>query len=196
MTSEAFPSPDLHSLIKSRRSLRAIDRERSLPDAVVTRLLEAARWAPSCSNMQPWRFVVVQSAEALSRAQGALKRGNQTWANHAPLLIVVCANPADDYEANGQPLYLLDCGFATENLLLQGIAEGLVMHPMAGWDEEPMRAALEIPDPYRVVVVIAAGYPGRLEDLPEDLQQRETAARARKPLAELVHYNGWKASTE
>jgi nitroreductase len=62
---------------------------------------------------------------------------------------------------------------------------------MAGWDEEPMRAALDIPDPYRVVVVVAVGYPGRLEDLAEDLQARETAERARKPLAEIVHFNRW-----
>ncbi len=105
--------------------------------------------------------------------------------------MVVCANPEDDGYINGQPLYLFDCGSATENLLLQGIAEGLVVHPMAGWDEEPMRAALEIPDPYRAVVVVAIGHPGRLEDLSEALQQREMAERMRKPLAELTHYDRW-----
>lgn len=183
---------ELHPLILKRRSLRAIDPTRSIPDEVLTRMLEAARWAPSCSNRQPWRFVAVEDPEALDRARSALKRGNQTWANHAPLLIAVCANPADDYELNGQPLYLLDCGLAAENLILQGVAEGLAVHPMAGWEEDKMREALSIPDPYRVVVVIAVGYPGRLEDLPEDLQQRETAERSRKPLEELVHYNGWE----
>jgi nitroreductase len=181
----------LSPLISRRRSLRAIDPTRPIPEEVLNRLLEAARWAPSSSNSQPWRFVVVNEAGALEGARGALKRGNQSWANRAPLLIVVCSNPADDYSINGQPLYLLDCGMATENLILQGIDEGLVMHPMAGWDEEPMRAALDIPDPYRVVVVVAVGYPGRLEDLAEDLQARETAERARKPLAEIVHFNRW-----
>lgn len=186
--------PALHPLILRRRSLRAIDPAHPIPPDILTRLLEAARWAPSSGNAQPWRFVVVNEGEALARVYDALRRGNQTWARSAPLIIVVCANPDDDTFIEGQPLYLLDCGLATENLILQGIEEGLVVHPMAGWYEDKMRAALAIPDPYRVVVVIAIGYPGRLEDLPEDLQQREIKARERKPLSELVYYNEWESS--
>jgi nitroreductase len=182
---------NLHPLIEKRRSLRAMDPAKPVPLDVITRILEAARWAPSSSNAQPWRFVVVTGAEALEKARGALRKGNQTWANRAPLLIVVCANPDDDHIADGKPLYLLDCGLATENLILQAIEEGLVVHPMAGWYEEPMREALAIPEPNRVVVVIAIGYPGRLEDLPEELQQKERAERVRKPLSELVHYDRW-----
>jgi nitroreductase len=190
------PPSGLNPVIAKRRSLRAIDPDRPVPRDVVTRLLGAARWAPSSGNTQPWRFVVVDAPEALARAHTALKPGNLTWAGRAPLLLLVCANPEDDGAINGQPLYLFDCGLATENLLLQGIAEGLVVHPMAGWDEDTMRAALTIPLPYRIVVTIAAGYPGRLENLPEPLQQRETAERTRKPLAELTHFNGWNPSTE
>ncbi len=187
---------DLHPLIMQRRSLRAIDPARPVPPEVVARLLEAARWAPSSGNTQPWRFVVVDEPEALIRAREALKPGNRTWADHAPLLVVICANPEDDGVFYGQPLYLHDCGMATENLLLQGIEEGLVLHPMAGWEEDKMRAALEIPDPYRGVVAIAIGYPGRIEDLAEQLQQRETAERTRKPLTELTHYNRWGAQKD
>jgi nitroreductase len=187
---------DLHPLLLRRRSLRAIDPTLPVEPAMITRLLDAARWAPSSGNTQPWRFVVVTEPDALARAREALKPGNRTWADRAPLLIVVCANPDDDGYINGQPIYLFDCGSATENLLLQGIVEGLVVHPMGGWDEGPMRAALEIPDPYRVMVVVAIGHPGKLEDLPEGLQQRETAERVRKPLTELVHYNRWTAPRE
>lgn len=182
---------EVHPLLRRRRSLRAMAPTKPVPSNVIERILEAARWAPSSSNAQPWRFVVVTGAEALEKARGALRRGNQTWAGRAPLLIVVCANPDDDAIPDGKPLYLFDCGLATENLILQAIEEGLVVHPMAGWYEEPMRAALEIPEPNRVVVVIALGYPGRLEDLPEDLQQKETGERVRKPLSELVHYDRW-----
>jgi nitroreductase len=180
-----------HPLILRRRSLRALDPTQPVPPEVVERMLEAARWAPSSGNTQPWRFVVVQSPEALARSQQALRPGNQTWATRAPLLLVVCANPEDDSLADGKPYYLFDCGLAAENLILQGIEEGLVVHPMLGWDEAGMRAALEIPEPVRVVVVIAIGYPGRLEDLPEDLQRRETSDRTRKPLTELTHYDRW-----
>jgi nitroreductase len=186
-------SVDLHPLILLRRSLRAIDPARPIPSDVVTRLLEAARWAPSAGNTQPWHFFVVDEAEALARARTAIKPGNRTWVDRAPLLLLVCANPEDDGMVNGQPLYLFDCGLATENLLLQAIEEGLVVHPMAGWDEDTMRAALAIPLPYRIVVAIAVGYPGKLEDLPEPLQQREAAERTRKPLAELTHNNVWNS---
>ena len=184
-------APALHPLIARRRSLRAIDPARPVEPDVIDRLLEAARWAPSSGNTQPWRFVVVNEPDALARAREALKPGNRTWADHAPLLIVICANPEDDGVFYEQPLYLFDCGLAAENLLLQGIEEGLVLHPMAGWEEDKMRAALAVPDPYRAVVTIAIGYPGRIEDLSEQLQQRETAARTRKSLAELTHYNRW-----
>lgn len=186
----------LHPLIARRRSLRAIDPARPVEADVVSRLLEAARWAPSSGNTQPWRFVVVNEAEALGRAREALKPGNRTWADKAPLLIVICANPEDDGIFYGQPLYLFDCGLAAENLLLQGIEEGLVLHPMAGWEEDKMRDALAIPDPYRAVVTLAIGYPGRIEDLSEQLQQRELAERTRKPLAELTHHNRWEQQTE
>lgn len=186
----------LHPLLLARRSLRALDPTRPVPPEVITRLLEAARWAPSSGNTQPWRFVVVRSPDALTRAQQALKRGNQTWATRAPLLIVICGNPEDDSIADGKPYYLFDCGLAAENLILQAIEEGLVVHPMLGWQEEGMRAALEIPEPMRVVVVIAVGYPGRLEDLPEDLQRREMSDRTRKPLTELTHYDYWGNQAE
>lgn len=182
---------EVHPLILRRRSLRAIDPHRPVPQDVVTRLLEAARWAPSSGNSQPWRFYVINSPEALAKAHTALHPGNQRWANRAPLMLLICANPADDGDINGQPLYLLDCGLAVENLLLQGTEEGLVVHPIAGWDEAAMRAVMEIPHPYRIVVVIVIGYPGPLDELPEDLQIREQAPRERKPLSELTHYNRW-----
>ncbi len=182
---------DTLSYIVGRRSLRAMEPGAKIPQEAVSRMLEAARWAPSCSNTQPWRFVVVQEPEAFQKALQALKPGNRTWAQHAGALIVLCANPADDYEMAGQPAYLFDCGLAAQNLMLQGVAEGLVMHPMAGWEEEPMRLAIGLPMPYRVVCVIAAGQTGKLENLPEDLQKREAGERVRKPLANLVYFDAW-----
>lgn len=117
---------EIHPLLAQRRSPRAIDPNRPVPREVTQRLLEAARWAPSSGNSQPWRFVVVDAPDALARAREALHPGNQRWANRAPLLLLICANPQDDGDINGQPLYLFDCGLAAENLLLQGTAEGLV----------------------------------------------------------------------
>src|SRR5258708_561507 len=85
----------LHPLIEKRRSLRAIDPNRPVPPEVIETLLEAARWAPSSGNAQPWRFVVVSAPDALQRAREALRPGNQTWASRAPVLFAICANPED-----------------------------------------------------------------------------------------------------
>ncbi len=182
---------EVNDLIMRRRSGRAIAADIVVPAVVIETMLEAARWAPSSGNAQPWRFVVVKDSPNIDAARSALKPGNQSWANAAPVLFVVCANPADDYDVAGQPLYLFDTGLAVQNLLLQGIHLGLVVHPMAGWDEDAMREAIDLPQPYRVICVIAAGYPGNVDLLPEDLQKRETAERSRKAPAEICHYNRW-----
>lgn len=195
-TQPPLDTPQPLSLLAERRSLRAIDPNRPVSPDVLARLLEAGRWAPSSANNQPWRFIVVNEPDALERAHPALAPGNRLWADRAPLLLVVAANPGDDAIADGKPYYLFDCGLATENVLLQGHAEGLVTHPMLGFLEEPMRAALGIPDPYRVVIVVAIGWPGRIENLPANFQEREQQPRARKPLTEIVHYNGWNAPAE
>ncbi len=183
----------IYPLIAQRRSLRSIDTEKSIPEDQLFRLLEAARWAPSTGNAQPWRFVVAREKLTLERMRKTLKPGNQSWAGAAPLLLVICANPSADTIADDKPYYLFDCGLAAENLILQGISEGLVMHPMLGWDEAAVKTELSIPDDNRVVVIIAVGHPGKFEDLPIDLQKRETAPRVRKSLDEMVHYERWKA---
>lgn len=181
---------EFNEALLNRRSLRALATN-PIPREMTMRMLEAARWAPSCSNSQPWRFVVVEEEPVLTAVKSALKPGNQKWASTAPMIIVVCAKPEDDFLSFGQPLYLFDCGLATENLLLQGVAEGLVMHPMAGWEEEPMKAAIGLPDPYRVVCVIASGFPGQIENLDIDLQEREKSPRIRKPLEEIAVFGAW-----
>ncbi len=186
-----MPTDMVNELILRRRSSRAIAADRPVPAEAIESMLEAARWAPSSGNAQPWRFIVVNDAPSLQDARNALKPGNQAWANAAPVLFVACANPADDYEVGGQPLYLFDTGLAVQNLLLQGIHLGLVVHPMAGWDEEGIRNATGLPEPYRVICVIAVGYPGAPGALPEDLQKREAAERSRKTLTEISHFNRW-----
>jgi nitroreductase len=182
--------PSVHELILRRRSGRAIASD-PVDRATIETMLEAARWAPSSGNAQPWRFVVVDEQPALQQARNALKPGNQTWAASAPILFIICANPADDYDVNGQQLYLFDSGLAVQNLLLQGIHLGLVVHPMAGWDEDAMRQAIALPLPHRIMCVVAAGYPAPITVLSEDLQKRETAVRSRKELAEIRYFNRW-----
>jgi len=182
----------LHDLLTRRWSPRAFSEQPVGPDRLRT-LLEAARWAPSSSNEQPWRFVVATKEEPADydRLLACLLEGNRKWAYRAPVLILSVAhlNFEDDDRPNRHALH--DVGLATENLLLQATALGLVAHPMAGFDIEKARVDLKIPSGYEPVAMVAVGYPGELSVLPDYLQQRELKPRERKPLAEIAFSGQW-----
>lgn len=182
----------LHDLLKRRWSPRAFSEQPVGPDVLLT-LLDAARWAPSSSNEQPWRFVVATREEpaAYDRLLACLAEGNRKWAYRAPVLMMSIAHM--DFEEDGRPSRhaFHDVGLATENLLLQGTALGLVAHPMAGFDTEKARADLKIPSGYEPVAMVAVGYPGELSVLPDYLQQRELKPRERKPLTEIAFSGQW-----
>lgn len=180
----------INSVIARRQSVRAFASD-PLSDEVVSSLLEAGRWAPSSMNNQPWRFILVREPQALARVHAGLLEGN-AWAKHAPALLIIAADPRDDVIAGDRLYYLFDCGLAVENILLQATDLGLASHPMAGFREEVIKEALGIPDASRVPVVIALGYPGRLEDLDAVTQEKELRPRTRKPLSEIVYVDGWE----
>lgn len=179
----------LHELIARRRSGRVIDPRRAVDEEDVLTLLEAARWAPSCSNYQPWRIVVSQK-DSLEAVKACLSRGN-AWALNAPLILIFASKPDLDCQIKGRDYYPLGIGLAVENVLLQGIHLGLVMHPIAGFREEEVKAALGIPVDYRVHTLVIAGHPGMPEDVDETVMVKERAPRERKPLEEIVHWERW-----
>lgn len=179
----------LHPLLAERRSLRAYDGRPVEPEKLRL-VLEAGRWAPSFGNRQPWRFVAVTDPAVLARLDQALTPGN-AWARRAPAIIVVAANPADAMEVGGKPYYLFDCGLATENMLLQAEAAGLLAHPIGGWDEAAVREALGIPEDVRVVVLIVLGYQGSPDVLDEEARRKDERPPARRPLAELAYADAW-----
>lgn len=185
----------LHDLLKRRWSPRAFSEQPVGPDMLLA-LLEAARWAPSSSNEQPWRFVVATKEEPADydRLLACLLEGNRKWAYRAPVLILSVARM--DFEEDSRPNRhaFHDVGLATENLLLQVSALGLVAHPMAGFDIEKARADLRIPSGYEPVAMIAVGYPGEPTVLPDYLQQRELKPRERKPLTEIAFSGQWSHS--
>lgn len=182
----------LHDLLKRRWSPRAFSEQPVGPDMLLT-FLDAARWAPSSSNEQPWRFVVATKQEPADydRLLACLLEGNRKWAYRAPVLMLSVARM--DFEEDGRPNRhaFHDVGLATENLLLQVSALGLVAHPMAGFVIEKARADLKIPSGYEPVAMIAVGYPGELSALPDYLQQRELKPRERKPLTEIAFSGQW-----
>jgi nitroreductase len=186
----------IHPLLAERRSLRAFSARPVEPD-ILGSLLEAARWAPSCANEQPWSFIVAVKDDKpnFDRLLSCLIEFNREWAQHAPVLILSIARMI--FQSTGKPNRhaFHDVGLATAALTLQATASGLVGHQMAGFDVEKARREFSIPQDHKPVAVSAIGHPGNPADLPEKLRQKELAPRHRKPLSDFVFERGWGQST-
>jgi nitroreductase len=182
----------IHDLLRQRWSSRAFD-DRPIEPEKLRSLCEAARWAPSSNNEQPWRFIVANKdyETEWNRLLACLVEGNRKWAYRAPVLILSVAslNFEDDSTPNRHAFY--DTGMAVENLVLQATALGLSAHQMAGFDVEKARADLKIPSGYEPVAMIAVGYPGDLASLPDRLRERELQPRSRRPISEWTFSGQW-----
>ena len=187
--------PPIHDLLRRRRSPRAFSPEPVAPEKL-RRLLEAARWAASASNEQPWRFVVVtqDQPQDFQRFLGFVKEGNRLWAQYAPVLLLSVAKRSRERDGGENRHALQDVGQATASLSIQALEDGLFVHQMGGFDVDKAHEVLGIPDGYEPVTVMAVGYPGDPAALPEALRERELAARTRKPFSELVFAGRWGAS--
>jgi len=182
--------------IARRWSPRAF-MDRPLEPAALATLFEAARWAPSSYNEQPWRFIYAAKPDRaeFERLLGCLASTNQLWARNAAALIFPVARLAFSTGAlAGQPNRhaLHDVGLATANLIHQAMALGLFAHPMAGFSPEKLRELCAIPEGYEPVTAIAVGYPDDPETLPAALKERELAARIRRPLSDIVLGSHWR----
>lgn len=182
----------IHDLLRQRWSARAFD-DRPIELEKLRSLFEAARWAPSLDNGQPWRFLVAAKDEKAEyeRLFNCLIERNQKSAYRAPVLILSVAQlQFDDGLPNHHALH--DTGMAVENLVVQAAALGLVAYQMAGFRINQARADCRIPESYEPVAMIAVGYPGD-PALPSDrLRAQEPLVRARKPLTELVYAATWE----
>lgn len=172
--------------IRQRWSPRAFDSRPVEREKLIT-ILEAARWAASANNHQPWRFIIaLRENEAEFQAMlSVLSERNQEWAKHAPvLLLAVVSELRSDGSRNGHAEH--DTGMAMAHIALQATELGLFSHMMGGFSVEKARETFAIPEGYRPLTAMALGYYGKLEQLNEQQQQREMAERQRKPLSELV----------
>jgi nitroreductase len=190
--------PDAEGLaepLRSRWSPSIFDDEHRLTGSEIETLLHAAQWAPSFGNMQPWAFVVAERGSMSHRAfVPHLTRGNSGWVPRASVVLVTAAQVAPDADGQGfkdVDYALHDLGQAAAHLTLQARAMGLHTHQFAGYDKDGARAALAVPDHYRLMTGIAIGLRGNPADVPERDQEREQRERTRKPLAELVHGDSW-----
>ena len=192
----ALTEHPINDLMRRRWSPRAFEEARPVEREKLLTLLEAARWAPSCFNDQPRRFLVFDGTDpdALARARGCLIEGN-AWARKAPVLMLSVTR--ETFEQNGKPNRWAqhDTGLATENLLLEAVEMGLAAHPMAGYDADRARREFGIPEGFTPIAMIAIGYPYRasLENLDDKLRAKELAARARKSIGEIAFSGMWNA---
>jgi nitroreductase len=176
----------VNEVIATRRSPRSLDPSIEISDTDLLAILEAARWAPSAFNGQPWRFFVGRQGDAIySRILDSLVEFNQGWAKNAASLILVAAKPTRD-DGSIHPDYQFDCGLAVAQLVIETHDRGLVAHQMTGFDKDKARTNLEMASEFVPVVVIAIGKQDLPEKLPAAMAERELAPRGRKPLEELV----------
>ena len=190
----AATSVPIHDLMTRRWSPRAYDASRPVTRAQLASLLEAARWAPSCNGVEPWRFLVwdrTRDAQGFEQAFDCLSAGNKLWVKNAPLLLLSIASP--DPLSGGRPNRFTqhDTGMASLSLALQAVALGLVAHQMAGFDAEKARAAFGIPGDCTPLAMIAVGCQASPDVLDEETKKKELAPRSRKPLAERFFEGGW-----
>ena len=176
--------------IAERWSPRAFD-DRLITEEDLAGLFEAARWAASAFNAQPWRFVYAARSEpAFETLLACLRESNQAWARHAAVLVIACAKTThEDGSPNGHAIH--DLGQAMATLAIEATARGLHIHQMAGFYPEKARELLGVPDGYEPKTAAALGYLGDPSRLSEKLQEREAAPRQRKSLEELAFRGAW-----
>lgn len=194
MTSTRTTEHAVHPMFLKRWSPRSLTGE-TIDDATLQTLLEAARWAPSASNLQPWRFLYGRiGTPAFQAILDGLVPFNQGWAAKASALIVVLSKktslPPGAAAANPNPWHSFDAGAAWMSLALQAQHAGWVTHGMGGFDGAKLRSALAVPEDVAVEAVIAVGKQGPKDVLPEGLQARELPSE-RLPLAQIAAEGAW-----
>jgi nitroreductase len=182
-------------VIRERWSPRAFD-DRPIARSELLSLFEAARWAPSSGNEQPWRFVVAdrhEDQEGFDRLIASLNESNQVWARLASIVGYSVASLT--WQKTGKPNRHAwhDVGLSMSLLLVEATSRALFVHQMAGYDPQKAREACGIPDGFDPVAAFVIGYAGPIERLDERNRAREPAPRARRPVSESVYLGRWAA---
>lgn len=176
---------NVNKIFPERWSPRAMSGE-ELSDEELFSLFEAARWAPSSYNNQPWRFVYAKKgSEHWDKFFDLLVDFNQQWCKNAAVLIVIVSKETFDYNNKTSKTHSFDTGAAWMSLALQGSLQGLVVHGMEGFDYNKTKEIFHISDAYQIEAMIAVGKPGKLEDLPKEMQEKEKPSK-RKQIKEIV----------
>ena len=175
----------VNSIIKERWSARAFS-EKNISDDLLNQFVEAASWAASSMNEQPWLYYVAhRGTPAFDQMAELLMSGNRVWAKDAAVLLLSLAKKTFS-NGNSNRHYMHDVGAANQNLMLEATANGVLGHLMGGFDVVKTKEVFELSDDLDPIVFIALGYPGSAEQLPAPFNEREVAARSRKELGDIL----------
>jgi nitroreductase len=192
MTKIITPDHPILDVLRKRWSPRAF-ADRPVEPTKLQSLLEAARWAPSCFNEQPWSFIVAtkDNPPEYERLLACLVEKNQAWAKSAPVLMISVA--AKSFAQTGKPNrhWFHDVGLAVSDLVTQATVLDLFVHQMAGFSPDKARQTYGIPETHEAVAAIAIGYLGDPNSLPDDLRERELKPQTRTPLKDFVFTGKW-----
>lgn len=182
---KAHTSVEINPILAGRRSPRSLEEGKVLSREDLLGLLEAARWAPSAFNAQPWRYFVGNHGDELfEKILASLSPFNQEWAKRASALIFVAG--VHSREGKPHPSFQYDCGLSVAQLVLEAHHRGLVAHQMTGVNFDALATSISLSQTLTPVVVIAVGHQADPSQLNEVMQQRELAPRERAPLSEIV----------
>ena len=186
---------EIHELLKKRWSPRAFSNKEIETDKFL-RILEAARWAPSAFNEQPWiYFLGFNNDTTYKKIFESLTASNQTWAFSALVLMVCCSKKL--YSIGKENKYLgYDAGQSVAHMTFQAMQEGIFVHQMAGFSIEKIINNFKLPEQYTPFTVIALGYIGNPDSLPDDLKERELAVRTRKNLNDFIFQDEFGSTHE
>lgn len=159
--------------IKKRWSPRAFDNSKNVKGEDIMALIEAARYAPSCFNEQPWKFIIADNEEKLQKMRSVLTASNQVWANKAPVLMLILSRKT--FELDGKDNYwnMFDAGCAWGFLSLEATRRGIMTHAMGGFNKASAKSIFKISEEYNPITVVAVGYYGDPDELPQDLLEKE-----------------------
>ncbi|MBU3649256.1 MAG: nitroreductase family protein [Limnohabitans sp.] len=188
------PEHAIHAMFTQRWSPRSMLAE-PMPAETLLSILEAARWAPSAYNAQPWRFVYAhRDTPEWAPLFNALNPMNQSWARHASALVAIASDEAmvlpGKTERTPNRWHSFDAGAAWAHMALQALHSGYVCHAMAGFDPDKLRQAIGAPAEFALECVVAIGKQGPKEALPAELQARE-APNGRHPLSQISYQGRW-----
>lgn len=181
------PDYPIDPLFVNRWSPRSF-LEKPVPEHILMKLFEAARWAPSAFNHQPWRFIVLQSEEDRENIYPCISTNNLAWCKKAPVLVMIISDTTRNDSFNYS--HAFDTGAAWAQFALAASLEGLVTHPMTGFDFDQARKILNIPETFALQALVAVGYQGPAEALPEHLQEREKP-NDRRPVEQSVYFGSF-----